>query len=267
VTSLPGGGKVFAGQRDDAFYADIGAIFDLLAIRKGTGNQGGGKDFFAGYAVHAIALQIPISQLDTKSHVIGVWATTDRQQVKVHNGRARMRWSQVSRLGNPLVNEVVIPTALKDLWNHWTPSRDKYFQRFYRTPILAKVMNQLYHLGVPEKNRKDLVSVLLTGVNDPKLNYTGPTLADMLRVNLSVPVTPPSDFSRLGVLGGDLQGWPNGRRLGDDVVDIAEQAVAGALVGKKVPLGDGVDGPDRPRLPVFPYEADPASGYANEKGK
>jgi hypothetical protein len=268
VVNLPGGGKVFAGQRDDAFYADIGAIFDLLAIRKGTGNQGGGKDFFAGYAVHAIALQIPISELDTKSHGIGIWSSTDRQQVKVgSNGRAHMRWSQVSRLGNPLVNEVVTPTALKDLWNHWTPSRDKYFQRFYRTPILAKVMNQLYHLGVPEKNRKDLVSVLLTGVNDPKLNYTGPTLADMLRVNLSIPVTQPDDFSRLGVLGGDLQGWPNGRRLGDDVVDIAEQAVAGALVGKKVPLGDGVDGPDRPRMPVFPYEADPGSGFANEKGK
>jgi Domain of unknown function (DUF4331) len=267
VANLPGGGKVFAGQRDDAFYADIGAIFDLLAIRKGTGNQGGGKDFFAGYAVHGIALQIPISELDTKSHVIGIWSTTDRQQVKVRNGRAHMRWSQVSRLGNPLVNEVVIPTAVKDLWNHWTPSRDKYFQRFYRTPILANVMNQLYHLGVPEKNRKDLVSVLLTGVNDPKLNYTGPTLADMLRINLSIPVTQPDKFSRLGVLGGDLQGWPNGRRLGDDVVDIAEQAVAGALVGKKVPLGDGVDFPDRPRLPVFPYEADPGSGFANEKGK
>jgi hypothetical protein len=178
-----------------------------------------------------------------------------------------MRWAQVSRLGNPLVNEVVIPTETKDLWNRWTPSRDKYFARFYRAPILAKVMNQLYHLGVPEKNRKDLVAVLLTGVNQPKLNYTGPTLADMLRVNLSIPVTPPSDFSRLGVLGGDLQGWPNGRRLGDDVVDIAEQAVAGFLVGKKVPLGDGVDGPDRQRLQVFPYEADPASGYANEKGK
>jgi Domain of unknown function (DUF4331) len=267
VTDLEGGGKVFAGQRDDAFYADIGAIFDLLAIRKGTGNQGGGKDFFAGYAVHAIALQIPISELDTKSHVIGIWSTADRQEVKVRNGRAHMRWSQVSRLGNPLVNEVIIPTETKDLWNHWTPSRDKYFARFYRTPILAKVMNQLYNLGVPEKNRKDLVAVLLTGVNDPKLNYTGPTLADMLRINLSIPVTPSSDFSRLGVLGGDLQGWPNGRRLGDDVVDIAEQAVAGALVGKKVPLGDGVDGPDRSRMNVFPYEADPGQGFANEKGK
>ena len=252
VADMPGGGKVFAGQRDDAFYADIGAIFDLLAIRKGTGDQGGGKDFFAGYAVHAIALQIPISQVDTMSHVVGIWSSTDRQPVKVRGGQARTRWAQVSRLGNPLVNEVIIPTETKDLWNRWTPARDKYFARFYRTPILAKVMNQLYNLGVQEKNRKDLVAVLLTGVNEPKLNYTGPTLADMLRVNLSIPVTPASDFSRLGVLGGDLQGLPNGRRLGDDVVDIAERAVAGALIGKKVPLGDGVDGPDRQRLGVVP---------------
>jgi hypothetical protein len=119
---------------------------------------------------------------------------------------------------------------------------------------------------VPEKNRKDLVAVLLTGVNQPKLNYTGPKLADMLRINLSIPVTSGGDFSRLGVLGKDLQGWPNGRRLGDDVIDIAERAVAGALVGKEVPLGDGVDFPDKPRLPVFPYEADPGEGFANEKG-
>src|SRR4029077_4442124 len=96
------GGIVVAGKRGDACYADIGAIFDLLAIRKGTGNEGGGKDFLAGYAVHAIALQIPISQLDTKSHVIGIWSTTDRQQVTVRGGRARRRWVQVSRLGNPL---------------------------------------------------------------------------------------------------------------------------------------------------------------------
>ena len=268
VADLRGGGKVFAGQRDDAFYADIGAIFDLLAIRKGTGDQGGGKDFFAGYAVHALALQIPISQLDTKSHVIGVWSSTERQMVRIHDdGNAAMRWMQVSRLGNPLVNEVIIPTTMKDLWNSRKPAGDKSFAKYYRTPILAKVMNQLYKLGVPEKNRNDLVAVLLTGVNEPKLNYTGPTLADMLRINLSIPVTPPSDFKRLGVLAGDLQGFPNGRRLGDDVVDIAERAVAGALVGKNVPLGDGVDFPDRQRLGVFPYEADPGSGFANEKGK
>ena len=267
VSNLPGGGKVFAGQRDDAFYADIGAIFDLVAFRKGTGNEGGGKDFFAGYAVHAIALQIPISQVDTKSHVVGIWSTTDRRQVTVRGGRARTSWVQVSRLGNPLVNEVIIPTKKKDLWNRLTPASEKRFHTYYSNSILAKVMNQLYDLGVPEKNRKDLVSVFLTGVNSPKLNYTGPKLAEMLRINLSIPVTPPDKFSRLGVLGMDLQGWPNGRRLGDDVVDIAERAVAGALVGKNVPLGDGVDGPDKPRLPVFPYEADPGEGYANEKGR
>jgi len=267
VGHLPGGGKVFAGQRDDAFYADIGAIFDLLAIRKGTGNEGGGKDFFAGYAVHAIALQIPISEVDTKSHVIGIWASNDRQGITVRGGRAHKGWVQVSRLGNPLVNEVVMPTTMKDLWNRLTPAQERRFLPYYRTSILAKVINKLYKLGVPETNRKDLVSVFLTGLNSPKLNYTGPKLAEMLRINLSIPVTPPAQFSRLGPLGMDLQGWPNGRRLGDDVVDIAERAVAGALLGKNVPLGDGVDGPDRSRLAVFPYEADPASGFANEKGR
>ena len=266
VYGLAGGGQVFAGQRDDAFFGDIGAIFDLLAIRKGTGNEGGGKDFFAGYAVHALALQIPISQLDTKSHVVGIWSTSERQQVTVRGGHARNAWVQVSRLGNPLVNEVVIPTAQKDLWNRLPVTAEKRFAANYRTPILAAVMNQLYKLGVPEKNRKDLVAVFLTGVNQPKLNYTGPKLVEMLRINLAIPVTAPENFSRLGVLGMDLQGWPNGRRLGDDVIDIAERAVAGALVGKNVPLGDGVDFPDKPRLSVFPYEADPGEGFANEKG-
>jgi hypothetical protein len=267
VYSLAGGGQVFAGQRDDAFFGDVGAIFDLLAFRKGTGNEGGGKDFFAGYAVHAVALQIPISQIDTKSHVVGIWSTSERQQVTIRGGRPRQSWVQVSRLGNPLVNEVVIPTTMKDLWNRATPAQEARFAKYYREPILAKVMNQLYKLGVPEKNRKDLVAVLLTGVNEPKLNYTGPRLAEMLRINLSIPVTQPGEFSRLGVLGKDLQGWPNGRRLGDDVVDIAERAVAGALLGKEVPLGDGVDFPDKPRLGVFPYEADPGEGFANEKGR
>jgi hypothetical protein len=102
-------------------------------------------------------------------------------------------------------------------------------------------------------------------VNKPSLNYTGSKLAEELRVNLSIPVTEPSKFSRMGVLGGDLQGWPNGRRLGDDVIDIAERAVAGALIGKSVPLGDGVDAPDVQRMATFPYEADPQSGFANTK--
>jgi len=265
VYSLPGGGKVFAGQRDDPFYADIGDIFDLLAIRKGTGSTGGGKDFFAGYAVHSIALQLPISSIDTKSHVVGVWTATERPSVVVRGGKARTQWVQVSRLGNPLVNEAVIPTKLKDLWNRLTPAGDKRFSTYYLNPILAAVMNQLYHVNAPEHDRGDLVQVLLTGV--PGLNQTGTTLADELRVNLTIPPRPAGTENRLGVLGGDVAGFPNGRRLTDDVVDITERAVAGALKGNNVPLGDGVDQDDRTTLPVFPYVPDPQSGADNTKGR
>jgi hypothetical protein len=127
VASLNGGGKVFAGQRDDAFFADIGDIFDLVAIRKGFDT--GGRDFFAGYAVHALELQIPISQIDTKSHVVGIWTATERKAAYVRKGKLRRGWVQVSRLGNPLVNEVVIPTKLKDRWNRLTPASEKQFQR------------------------------------------------------------------------------------------------------------------------------------------
>src|SRR5438093_1177673 len=111
-----GGVSIFAGQRDDPFYADVGAIFDLVAFRKATGNMGGGKDFLSGYNVHTIALQIPISQVDTPSHTLGVWSSTDRQNVTV-NGKVRRGWTQVSRLGEPLINEVVIPPGMEDLWN------------------------------------------------------------------------------------------------------------------------------------------------------
>jgi hypothetical protein len=276
VTPLDGGGQVFAGQRDDPFFADVGDLFDLLAIRKGTGNAGGGKDFLAGYAVHTIALQIPISQLDTASHTIGIWSAADRKQTSVDEGdnsgnskrkarEHRGSWVQVSRLGNPLINEVVIPTGVKDKWNRLSPSQDKQFVQYYRTPILAAVINKLYNLGVPETNRDDLVQVLLTGI--PNVTFTGNTPADELRINLSVPVTPADKVSRLGVLGGDNQGWPNGRRLGDDVVDIAEQAVGGFLVGHKLPLGDGVDSGDSQAMTTFPYVADPLSGAADTHGE
>ena len=263
VTSLDGGGKVFAGQRDDAFFADIGAIFDLVAIRKGFDN--GGKDFFAGYAVHTLALQIPISQIDTKSHVVGVWASTERKAAYVRRHKLQHGWRQVSRLGNPLINEVVIPTKLKDRWNRLTPVTDRKFSTYYENPILAAVINQLYNVGAPEHNRDDLVQVLLTGV--PGLNNTGMTRADELRINLSIPPKPRGTENRLGVLGNDLAGFPNGRRLTDDVVDIAERAVAGALKGNNVPLGDGVNMDDKATLPVFPYEPDPESGADNTKGR
>jgi hypothetical protein len=265
ILSLDGGtGKAFAGQRDDPFFGDIGAIFDLVAIRKGTGNAGGGKDFFAGYGVHTFGIQVPIADLAAKDATIGVWASVERQKITTRGQTTRNAgsWVQVNRLGNPLVNEVIIPTGLKDTWNAQQPWNESAYKKYYESPILAAVINKLYKLGAPEMGRDDLVAVLLTGV--PKLNYTGAKLADVLRLNLSIPVT--ANPNRMGVLAGDNQGWPNGRRLGDDVIDIAEQAVGGFLKGTKLPLGDGVDTEDAKTTPSFPYIADPNSGFANTKG-
>jgi Domain of unknown function (DUF4331) len=267
VANLRGGGQVFAGQRDDAFYADIGAIFDLLAIRKGTGDMGGGKDFFAKYGVHTIALQIPIANLKAKGNTAGVWMTTERPRVMVNDGGSNSAdYVQVQRLGNPLVNEVIIPTSRKDHWNRSRPHLDAQFAQYYTSPILAKVINSLYGLGVQETNRADLVAVLLTGV--PGLNFTGPTRADMLRINLGIaPTAAVGAGNRLGVVGGDLAGFPNGRRLEDDVVDIAERAVGGVLIGKNLPLGDGVDANDVPFAASFPYVQEAPSGFDDPKGE
>src|SRR5438132_3950618 len=275
VHDLNDGSKVFAGQRDDGFFGDIGAAFDLVAIRKGTGASGGGKDFFAGYAVHTISLQVPLSQLDNGgNHVVGIWAAAERPKVTVEVKGKKVqrsaRWVQVSRLGEPLINELLIPTELKDKWNASTPDKDKQFEQYYSSPVLAKLLNQLYPQFGPfqETGRTDLVSVLLTGLKQPNLNFTGDTPADEIRLNLAIaPTAPVGHGNRLGVLGGDLAGYPNGRRLEDDVIDISERAVGGVLIGHSLPLGDGVDANDVPYMTTFPYEADPFSGYDNTKGK
>ena len=291
IVSMSGGGQLFAGQRDDAFFGDIGAIFDSLNFRRFPGNAGGGKDFFAGYGVHTISLQIPIAQLQAANNIIGVWSSTERPQLQVRNVRveqrvrvrgrlrtrtvvrpvARTQFVQVSRLGNPLVNEVLIPTQRKDEWNRGTPLSDgRTFLNFYREPILAALVNRLYPnvVNAPERNRDDIEGIFLTGL--PNLNNTGSTRAEMLRLNLSInPAAAVGRGNRLGVVAGDNAGFPNGRRLEDDVIDIAEKAVAGALKGNAVAglLGDGVDGNDVPFLPTFPYQADPFSGFENTKGQ
>jgi hypothetical protein len=172
---------------------------------------------------------------------------------------------QVSRLGNPLVNEVLIPTQLKDHWNATTPAQDQQFERYYEKPVLATLLNKLYPQFGPfqDTGRSDLVSVLGTGLKSPNLNYTGPTFADELRLNLSIP--PSAHPNRMGVLAGDNAGFPNGRRLGDDIVDIEEQAVAGFLKGHKVPLGDGVNADADGYLAHFPYVMTPHGGFTNSK--
>ena len=274
IKSLPNGGKVFAGQVDDPFFVDLGGTFDALTIRNGTGNAGGGKDDLAGYNVHTITLQVPksdvtrdgkpVADASAANAVVGVWASTERPAIKVIRHKARAREVQVSRLGNPLVNEVVIPLGKKDFFNATQPSNDlKNFGKYVLSPELAKVINVLYPgLNVPETDRTDIVQALLTGI--PGLTEIAPKAppTDTLKINLGTAPNPSPN--RFGVLAGDTQGFPNGRRLTDDVTDIAERGVGGFLKGNKLPLGDGVDQNDVPFRTTFPYVAAPHAGLDSQ---
>jgi hypothetical protein len=289
IRTLSDGTKVFVGQREDPFFVDLGATFDAINVRKLTGNQGQGKDDFSGMNISSIVLQLPerlvtndgkaVSGPDAGNAVVGVYQSTERRRLQVanragiarhrhkHHGSARKRhgasrWVQVSRLGNPLVNEVVIPLGKKDQFNRTSPDRDAaLYGRYVVKPELAAVLNALFDIKAPENDRTDIVQALLQGL--PGLNQhrgiDGPPAVDTLKLNLGVP--PAASENRFGVIGGDNAGFPNGRRLGDDVVDIELQVVAGFLKGNKVPLGDGVDRNDKPFLSSFPYVAAPDSGF------
>jgi hypothetical protein len=278
IRSLPGGGKVFAGQRDDPFYVDLGQTFDAINFRPnvGTGNQGGAKDDLAGYNVHSVVLQVPeanvtrdgkgVSGPAASNAVIGVWASTERQALTVNSsGKGKGKWVQVSRLGNPLVNEVVIPLGKKDQFNRTQPKDDaKNYGKYVVKPELAAVMNLLYNVGAPEDNRDDIVTALLTGVpNATQINGAKSAAADTLKVNLGIPPTTDNP-NRFGFIAGDNGGFPQGRRLADDVTDIELRVIAGFLKGNKVPLGDGVDQNDVPFLDSFPYVAPPHNGYDSQ---
>ena len=315
VTQLDDGFKVFAGQRAEGFYVDLGAIFDLGDLRPfeqahntfglantGLGKMAAGVNSTAGVNVHTIAIQVEINELSVTGHhptgvtdpnaTIGVWTTASRQKARIYEGQPGANvnsgpWTQVSRLGNPLVNEVLIPMAAKDYWNSQPPSGDSQFAARVSAPELAGLLPVLYpgvfpHLAAYKKPRADLLAVLMTGIPTGVVpgfqNYTGPTQADVLRLNMAVPATTTKP-SNLGLIGGDPAGFPNGRRVFDDVATIELRAIAGATL----PLVDPSFKPDAAAgaismgltsgptdvtalgkekyLPEFPYLGVPTSGF------
>jgi hypothetical protein len=286
VKTLKFGVKSFIGPVDDPFFADLGTIFDGIDIDKpgrpaiGLGNQGGGHDDLAGYDVHSFVLQVPdahitrdgkaVSGPKAANAVVGVWSTTERRSISVTRG-GKSHWTQVSRLGNPLINEVIIPIGRKDMFNATAPADDaKNFGAYALAPEPARLLNGLFGLGVKETGRTDIVQALLTGL--PGLTQISPKAvpADTLKVNLGVP--PAAAPNRYGALAGDVQGFPDGRRLSDDVTDIELRVIGGALLepdqgGKQLPLGDGVDSNDKPFRGSFPYVALGDSGFASHLGR
>ncbi len=274
VHALPGNRQVFAGQRAEGFYVDLGSIFDLGNLRPfeadhatfglagtGLGAMAAGVNSTAGVNVHSIAIQVPKTDLtkhgaaptsaSSADSVIGVWTTASRQKARVLNPDKGTNvesgpWVQVSRLGNPLVNEVVVPMSKKDYWNSQPPAADKQFVAAVKNPELAQLLPVLYpgvfpNLAAYNKanpDRADLVAIFLTGLPSGVVtgfqNSMGTTQADLLRLNTAIPPTTTAP-NNLGLLGNDAAGYPNGRRVFDDVVTIALRAVAGvtlALVDK-----------------------------------
>ena len=296
VYNLPNdGGKVFAGPRDDSFFVDIGAIGDLLTLRPvqqlhllpPQASSAPGVDGLKGFNVHTIAIQIPISQLvaaggvpsspTAANAVIGVWASSSRPRLTILSSGLLNRQTvsgnvQVSRLGMPLVNEVVMSLAFKDVFNGSEPSGDKAlfdsnadFRNRILDPEVPKLLKLLYNIDSPPAPRNDIVQVFLTGI--PGANQPPNVVpAEMIRLNVAVPVTATANVNRLGVIGGDNGGFPNGRRLADDVVDIELRVIAGVLVPgfNKAPnnaLTDGVDTNDHAFLSTFPYAPLPNQGF------
>ncbi len=301
VRSLGDGVRVFAGQREDAFNVDLGSIFDLGALRPFQNLHliplpaTSGKDGTKGFNVHTIALQVPKSQLTRDgssatdpmavSSVIGIWASASRRKALVRNDEGKDDedekkeagpWVQVSRLGNPLINEAVIPLGKKDLWNRLDPVTDAKFVQYYNHPELQTLLPVLYPGVFPNlaanPARPDLIAILLTGIPSGIIpgfqNFTGPTQADMLRLNLALP--PSGSPNEFGLLGGDVAGFPNGRRVTDNVVAVELRAIAGVTLPLVNPsyTPDGAagvltDGTVNDVLPLgaFPYLGLPHQGF------
>jgi Domain of unknown function (DUF4331) len=298
VHSLGGGVTVFAGQRAEEFYVDLGSIFDLGNLRpfqnlhapKGLLTAMPGVNATNNLNVHSIAIQVPISSVTIKGHpTIGVWTTASRQRARIYDADMGEYvnagpFVQVSRLGNPLFNEVIVPLGKKDLWNSLPPSDDKLFAGYVTQPGLAALLPALYPGVFPNlaalvasgKPRADLEAILLTGIPTGIIkgftNFTGSVLADMLRLNTQV--KPTANPNILGLVGGDPAGFPNGRRVIDDVVTIELRAIAGLSYPLVAPaykpdaaageISDFVPAPPAigsPPISTFPYLGVPYSGY------
>jgi hypothetical protein len=299
VHTLHDGSKVFAGQRADGFYVDLGSIFDLGNLRpiqqlnvyaRALGFMSApGVNTTKFLNVHSIALQVPIAKVTAPGRpTIGVWTTASRRRVGIRHEAGGPDWlsgpdTQVSRLANPLVNEVLIPMGRKDYWNTQQPAHDKQFASFVAHPELAGLIAALYNPNFPNLQaavtagtvRTDLEAILLTGIPSGVIpgftNFTGPVLADLLRLNTSIP--PAHSPNPLGVVAGDKAGFPNGRRVFDDVVTVELRAIAGAVLHLVDPsftpdaavsaITDGLtdSSPGGPYLNHFPYLGVPYDGY------
>jgi hypothetical protein len=276
--------RVFAGTAADPFFIDLGATFDSLNYRAGKGVEAltpaqdaddrlnSAPNSVAGFNVNTIAIEVPIRLLtsDGAMHAatdpkgtIGAWATTSRPEITIHLRDRRAegfgRLAQIQRFGNPLINELIIGTGSKDYWSMTEPVNDSQFASFDLDPLIARVFNAVYGFKIPTPPRLDLLPLVTYAAPiAPKGTPAGP-IADLMRLNTGVPPTPVAHRKRLGLIAGDPAGFPNGRRLTDDVVDIVERVGVGGILSpgfNTAPnnlLGDGVNAPDVPPQETFPY--------------
>jgi hypothetical protein len=301
IHHLPSGETVFAGQRNDGFFVDLGSVFDLAALRPFQNLHlipsaaAPGVDPLKDLNIHTIAIKVPISMLTrdgstpsdpmAAKSVLGIWSAASRRKVQVRddNGKAPKGsgpWVQVSRLGNPLFNEVIVHIGDKDRWNAVDPIDDRgEFESYVNQPELAKLLPILYpgvfpNLAAYTKDRADLHAILLTGIPAGVVpgfqNFTGPNPADMLRLNVAIPPTT-SNPNPIGLVAGDPAGFPNGRRVFDDIVAIELNAIAGLTIPLVDPsytkdaaagvLNDGTAPLPGRYQDTFPYLGTPHDGY------
>lgn len=285
IADLSTGEVVWAGHRDDSFFSDIPGIFNLLDVRildnngslsDGLGQDGGGVDGFKGFNVLTIAMQIPLSQIDDagvpasydtvffgQQTGVGVYASTSRPRISVRRSDGTRLslggWTQVQRLGNPLFTEGLVALRDKDRFNRSSPTGDAAFATYALNPELATLINFVFQTNFQTTDRTDLAGIFI------------PEVLRVVTTTAAVPLDGQPGFNRLGFIGGDTtggvsSGWPNGRRLGDDVVDVALTAIAsGPSYSTITVVGDNVAENDLPYLQVFPYLATPHSGSNNSK--